>query len=135
MNSRKTQKYLFFPNYCSKQHSLFPTKESFVQMEFFGNFSSKWQIYTVERAPHSLVCHWSEVFLNFLSFPPFRIGSIAQNKKFLISRKVWMEFVNFDQLGNFEGFRCFTKDFYDSNLWFFSGKTLLYVMSHILFLY
>ena len=38
------------------------------------------QFRPMKIAPHSLIFHWNEVFLNFLSFPSFRIGSIAQNE-------------------------------------------------------
>ena len=53
-------------------------------------FLPRWTIFEIlhlndrfrpmKTAIHSLICHWNEIFLNFPSFPSFRIGSIAQNE-------------------------------------------------------
>ena len=93
-----TQKNLLFPNYCSEWRSVFPTKEFCVQMELFGNFSSKWPVSTHEHSTPfiNLPLKWG--FLIFLLFQSFLIGSIAQNKnqthqKFLNFWKPWNLFL------------------------------------------
>ena len=78
--SCKPPKKLLIPNYCSKWHSLFPTKEFFVQTELFWNFSSKWREETHENnTPFiNLPCKWG--FLSFSLLPSFRIASSSERK-------------------------------------------------------
>ena len=59
---------------------LFPTKEIPVQIELFGDFLSKQFILTHENSTLFINMPLKWGFLNFLSFPSFRLGSIAQSE-------------------------------------------------------